>query len=62
MSHKVTKELFLADFPEFVFTPGAAREGVEARITGSVRLAQGRYRTEEEEFSRRERSLAAPLP
>lgn len=60
---KVTKELFLADFPAFApVTAETKKKNAKRHITGSVRLAQGRYRTDEEERARRERVRAIPLP
>ena len=63
MAIKVTKELFLADFPKFApVTEAVKKKNAKGLVTGSVRLAQGRYRADEEEIARRELSLATPLP
>ncbi|HAL73871.1 MAG TPA: hypothetical protein DCM45_02115 [Clostridiales bacterium] len=43
-------------------TPQTRQENLRRQFTGGVRINQGRYRTAEEEYARRDRILAAPLP
>ncbi|NHM15345.1 hypothetical protein GMI69_01470 [Eggerthellaceae bacterium zg-887] len=60
---KVSKSLFLADFPAFApVTETTKAKNATQTITGSVRFDQGRYRTDEEEHLRRKRLLTTPLP
>lgn len=59
---KVTRELFLSDWPEFVVTEATREAAKKNPNITDARLRRGMFRTDEEEEQRRERLRALPLP
>ena len=58
-----TKPFFDRELPDLApITQQTRQANLQRQFTGGVRINQGRYRTTEEEYARRDRILATPLP